>query len=246
MEMHINEDGNPFMTPESQTGITIAYTGNHENAISISFPIESKLGKMRIPEPELRPYTYAEIGPFSGIDRYYAVRIKMHLDEDTVLKLCIENHREGTRYYEVYGTEHILYKIRNEDIPDLAWATKSKRKGNKESKEVYEDRFCRSIDGKKITPEFYSVVVLDSPDSGQFPPHRLIQVPLEGGTRDLTNCIDEKLFKKNTPLHGFKDRIFWHVSLYKNQKFRLRFKGPIGDPDRIRTLDTLFGRRYIG
>jgi len=215
----------PCLRPETETtgGVAVPCIGDSRNGVSVSYPVHDRLGSDSEVADVLRPYTYGIIGPFSGRDRYFAIRITAHIGEHVFEKFATENICEGTRFYEVYGVDEILQRIGALDLPEL-----QDRCASGISYEVYQDEFVSGLLRRKLVPEFYSVVAIDSPDSKNYPLNGLFTIQLRRGLKDLTDQIHEGLYEHES-LANLKDRVFWFVTREKDRDFRLQLEGPMAE-----------------
>jgi hypothetical protein len=203
----------------------IAVPNSNENfEISVSDPVTGDLEKRGLdtPIPEYIPYTYAEIGPFSGKNRYYAIRVTAKIDSRSFYRFIPENFSAGIRYYRVYGVEEVIKSIIELDLPHL------EKNSSDEVYKIYKDRFNGGLQNKKIIPQCYSIVAIDSLKSQEFKPSKMYAVLLREDLKDLTNEISEDFFN-HPELNDLKGRVFWFVNQHQSQSFMLWLQGPMAE-----------------
>jgi len=192
--------------------------------LTASSPVEEDLANQGLsaPDSEAVPYTYAEIGPFEGEDKLYAVRISARIGEPSFGRLVTEIPTDGTRVYDVYGADEIARKIERLDLPRLQMNAKETVFG------VYQRCFEHTMQAHRLSPQYYSVVAIDAPDSDQYDPPKMYAVKLTRCLRDLTDEIPDDAFG-SPELSALQGRVFWFVSSPAASGFRLELEGPMAE-----------------
>lgn len=184
----------------------------------LSFPLKNEMRRL---DSALVPYTYAKIGPFTGQDQYYAVRVTAIIQDASFDRLVIENPLLGTRYYEVYGVVEILESIRNVDMPRLKRLCKSKSVVHE-----YERLLGEGLGKRPLIPRFYSIVAVDTLDTSLLNPERMYTIDIQKHLSALE--VDTGGFR-HRKLKKLKDRVFWFVNRDSRQDFLLWLEGPMGE-----------------
>jgi len=214
---------NPSLLHERPVVASVPTVG-HGEGFTLLDPVGSELQSRGLPTPEPRyvPYTCARIGPFTGKNRYYAFRITACIEDVAYGRLVDENPVLGTRYYEVYGTDDIRSKITELDLPRL------RRACSPEVCEVYTRHYVAGFGERLLSPDFYSVIAMDSPDSAKYAPHGVYTIQCKKALKELTNQINPAIFDQEG-LHDLRDRVFWFVNRDSRQDFYLWLEGPMAE-----------------
>lgn len=209
--------------PSMASGVSICVPtlDSGRDGFRITDPMRTELDL--VPETlALRPYTYGEIGPFR-----YGIRVTAKVDENAFDSLVIEDHIELVRVYEVYGTNTVLKKIHDSDIPALHCSGLEEKIVG-----LYRSRFQGSLNGNRALPDYYSVVAVRSPKTKELTPNeRLHAAEMREGLEELQ--VDESLYE-HEGLEGFaKGDVLWFVNRKRQQDFRLQLLGPMFVPAEV-------------
>ena len=216
---HLTSD--PLIDRAYTEPIYVPRTNVDDAEVRITDRMAELLGD-EIPAADLIPFTYTRVGPFVGRGKHYAIRVSAHIADTTFNRLIAENPALGTRYYEVYGVDEILNKIRYVDLPQL------RHYASNDIYRAYENMFTSELRDRCIFPDFYSIVAIDSLQSSGYAPSSMHTIEIKRDLKSLTDIINPAIFT-GEDWKGLEGGMFWFVNRQKSQKFLLMLEGPMAE-----------------
>jgi hypothetical protein len=164
------------------------------------------------------PFTCLRIGPFPQSQIPFLLRFECHIGGSSFRDLIPEDLETGTRFYKVYGPEHIRGHIQTVDLPQAL----ARPNGDAY---IPHDKFLKNFidaDGIRL-PSHYGVIAVDNPNCNTA---RLRPLNLTDDLENLSQHIDSSIYE-HFALDLLRDRVHWFMCHNKSNSFYLQLLGPM-------------------